>query len=305
MADATLGASTATTSAGGGAGPEQGHARAGGVRDGSGTPLGAERLAEIGLRFEVDGEIATVSLDRPERRNAQTFATWSALARIGRTLPDQVRVVVVRGEGPSFSAGIDLRMFTPEGVPGEGSFATVAGLPDEEADRRIAEAQEGFLWLRRPDIVSVAAVQGHAIGAGFQLALACDLRVLADDASFRMKEPALGLVPDLTGTKPLVELVGVARAVEICLTARAVGAEEALRLGLAHAVVPRDELSAATAELAGALLATDRAAATATKRLLQEAPGRTLAEQCAAERAAQAVRIRALAGGGAAGPAAD
>ncbi len=87
----------------------------------------AEELAEIGLRFEVDGEIATITLDRPDKRNAQTFATWSALARIGDILPEQVRVVVVNGEGPSFSAGIDLRMFTPEGVPGQGSFAPRRG----------------------------------------------------------------------------------------------------------------------------------------------------------------------------------
>ena len=71
-----------------------------------------------------------------------------------------------------------------------------------------------------PSIVSIAAVQGHAIGAGFQLALACDLRILADDAKLCMKEPALGLVPDLTGTKPLVDIVGLPRAIELCLTAR-------------------------------------------------------------------------------------
>ncbi|WP_344945079.1 enoyl-CoA hydratase/isomerase family protein [Sphaerisporangium flaviroseum] len=263
--------------------------------------LDSEELAEIGLRFEVDGEIATITLDRPDKRNAQTSATWSALAQIGRTLPEQVRVVVVRGEGPSFSAGIDRRMFTPEGVPGQGSFASAAALDGGTLEERIAEFQQGFLWLRRPDIVSIAAVQGHAIGAGFQLALACDLRILADDAKFCMKEPALGLVPDLTGTKPLVDLIGLARAVEICLTARVVEAEEALRLGLAEQVVPGEELSAATRRLAAALLTTDRDAAAATKRLLQSAGGRTLEEQSAAERAEQAVRIRALFGGRPAG----
>ena len=180
-------------------------------------------LEEVGLRYEVDGEIATITLDRPEKRNAQTFATWSALAHIGDNLPQQVRVVVIRGEGPSFSAGIDLRMFTPEGVPGQGAFASFSKLGEAAFTDRVAQAQRGFLWLRRPDIVSVAVVQGHAIGAGFQLALACDLRILADDAKLCMKEPALGLVPDLTGTKPLVDLVGLSKAVEICLTARFVG----------------------------------------------------------------------------------
>ncbi|MBB5963393.1 enoyl-CoA hydratase/isomerase family protein [Planomonospora venezuelensis] len=253
-------------------------------------------LAEIGLRYEVDGEIATITLDRPDKRNAQTFATWSALAQIGENLPQQVRVVVVRGEGPSFSAGIDLRMFTPEGVPGQGSFSSTATLGGAAFDERIAQAQKGFLWLRRPDIVSVAAVQGHAVGAGFQLALACDLRVLADDAKLCMKEPALGLVPDLTGTKPLVDLVGLSRAVEICLTARVVGAQEAARIGLAELVVAPGELMQAVRDLADALLATNRDAATATKRLLQGAQGRTLEEQCAAERQEQMARIRSLFG---------
>jgi len=260
------------------------------------STISAAAPAEVGLRFEVDGEIATVTLDRPDKRNAQTFATWSALARIGETLPEQVRVVVVRGEGPSFSAGIDLRMFTPEGVPGQGSFASAAALGDSEFEQRIAEAQKGFLWLRRPEIVSIAAVQGHAIGAGFQLALACDLRVVADDVKFCMKEPALGLVPDLTGTKPLADIVGVPRAIEMCLTARTVGAAEAVRLGLAEIAVPTSELAQAVQDLAAALLATDRAAATATKRLLQAAPGRTLEEQAAAERIEQVARIRALFG---------
>ncbi len=264
-----------------------------------------------GLRFEMDGEIATVTLNRPEKRNAQTFATWSALARIGEDLPEQVRVVVVRGEGPSFSSGLDLGMFAPEPeppaqhpepaqhrgterVPGTDSFAAAAARGDAELRRLIAEAQRGFLWLRRPDIVSIAAVQGHAIGAGFQLALACDLRIVADDVMFCMKEPALGLVPDLTGTKPLVDIVGVPRAIEICLTARVVGAAEALRLGLAELAVPPDELGRAVRDLTAALLAVNREAATATKRLLQGAPQRTLEEQAAAERAEQAARIRSL-----------
>ena len=266
------------------------------VLGGSAEEVFAKELAEIGLRYEVDGEIATITLDRPEKRNAQTFATWSALARIGENLPERVRVVVVTGEGPSFSAGIDLRMFTPEGVPGQGSFSSSAELDSASLADRIRGAQQGFLWLRRPEIVSIAAVRGHAVGAGFQLALACDLRIVADDVKFCMKEPALGLVPDLTGTKPLVELVGQAKAIDICLTARVVGAEEAYRIGLAEQVVAPQELARAVKAKAEALLSTHRDAATATKRLLRGAGDRTLAEQCAAESAEQAVRIAALFG---------
>ena len=151
--------------------------------------------------------------------------------------------MVVRGEGDTFSSGLDRRMLSPEGIEGEASLMRLLDMPDGEMAESIAGWQEGFTWLRRRDIVSVAAVHGSAVGAGFQLALACDLRVLADDARFSMREPILGLVPDLTGTKPLVELVGYSRALEICATTRWVSAEEALAIGLATAVVPREELS--------------------------------------------------------------
>lgn len=147
--------------------------------------------------------------------------------------------------------------------------------------------------MRNPAFVSVAAVQGHAIGAGFQLALSCDLRVLADNAKLCMKEPALGLVPDLTGTKPLVDIVGLPRAIELCLTARTVDAQEAAQLRLAELVVPLSELDGAVDDLTAALLSTDAAAARATKALLAGAAGNTLEQQAAAERAAQARLMRA------------
>ncbi len=174
----------------------------------------------------------------------------------------------------------------------------LAALSPGQADDLVATYQAAFSWLRRPDLVSVAAVQGHAVGAGFQLALACDLRVLADDALLCMAETTLGLVPDLGGTKPLVALVGPARALEICLTGRRVGATEALQLGLATLVVPRAELDAAVADLVAALLAPPHGAVTETKALLQAAGGRSVQEQEAAERAAQLRRIRVLAGAG-------
>lgn len=264
------------------------------------APPTEEELSRARLRLGLEGPVARITISRPERRNAMTGRTWTTLAHIGRTLPDDVRIVVIEGDGDTFSAGIDLGMFSPEGVDGERSV--VAGLADgtttdSELQDYVAGLQEGFLWLRRPDLVTIAAVRGHAIGAGFQLALSCDLRILADDARLCMKEPALGLVPDLTGTKPLVDIVGVNRAIEICLTARRVGAQEARELGLAELVVGVDELSGAVDDVVAALLATDREAATATKALLQQAAGNTLAQQAEAERRAQAARLTALAKG--------
>ncbi len=247
------------------------------------------------VHVQIDGALATVVLDNPDRRNAQTPATWTALTEIGDTLPDAVRVVVVRGEGPSFCGGMDRRMLTPEGVPGEESLLDLLAGSDSDLAERIAGFQRAFSWLRRPELISVAAVHGHAVGAGFQLALACDLRVLADDARLRMLEPALGLVPDLGGTRPLVELVGYARALEIVATARWVDAQEAGALGLATVVVPAAELAATVSDLAAALLASPREAVAASKRLLQQALVHDPDTQLRAERTAQVARLRALA----------
>jgi enoyl-CoA hydratase/carnithine racemase len=207
-------------------------------------------------------------------------------------------VVVLRAEGQSFSAGLDRQMFTPEGIEGEPTFVDLARSSDATLDATIAEYQEAFTWWRQSDIVSVAAVQGHAIGAGFQLALACDLRVVADDAQFAMRETGLGLVPDLTGTHPLVGLVGYARALEICVTGRFVAAEEAVTTGLANIAVPREQLDDTVRDLASALLAAPRDAVIETKALLRGAQERTYEDQRAAERSAQARRLRDLAGVG-------
>jgi enoyl-CoA hydratase/carnithine racemase len=276
-----------------------------------------------GVRLDRDGPVATVTLCRPEVLNAQTPQMWTTLREFARELTGDTRVVVVRGEGRAFSAGLDLSV---AGAPASGggasggtvtgnggtagadvgvgdspaptgaSLAELAALPPEAAQQRIAAFQEGFSWLRRPDLITIAAVQGHAIGAGFQLALACDFRVVTDNATFTMAEVSLGLVPDLTGTKRLVELVGYARALEICVTGRRVPAAEAERIGLANLVVGRAELDGAVADLTAAVLAAPRDAVVEIKALIAAAAGRSFAEQEAAERAAQVRRLRDLAG---------
>jgi enoyl-CoA hydratase/carnithine racemase len=258
--------------------------------------MNPEDLAAAGLRYDLSGVVATVTLSRPEVRNAQTPTMWRGLAEIGASVPDDVRVVVVRGEGQSFSAGLDRAMLDPA-LAGEDPESVVSLLRrgDEEISETVDRFQQGFTWLRDPRFVSIAVVQGHAIGAGFQLALSCDLRVVADDAQLCMKEPALGLVPDLTGTKPLVECVGYPRALEICATARVVGAAEALEIGLATLVCPVAELDEALADLVGALTAPMAGAVRETKALLLAASGRTLEEQRRFEREAQVRRFRELA----------
>jgi enoyl-CoA hydratase/carnithine racemase len=254
-----------------------------------------EQLADAGLRYAVSGAVATVTLSRPELRNAQTPAMWRALAAVGDEVPDDVRVVIVRGEGVSFSAGLDRALLDPRSADDPESVVGLLTRTDDEVSAAIDGFQRGFTWLRDPRFVSIAVVQGHAIGAGFQLALACDLRVVAEDAQLCMKEPALGLVPDLTGTKPLVDIVGYARALEICATTRVVGAAEALEIGLATLVCPVTELDAALADLVAAVTAPIAGAVRETKALLQSASDRTLDEQRGFEREAQIRRFRELA----------
>jgi enoyl-CoA hydratase/carnithine racemase len=253
-------------------------------------------LAAGGVRLRRDGAVLTVTLDRPDSRNAQTPATWRALTAVGERLAPDVRVVVLRAEGPTFSAGLHRALMSAEGLPGEPSLLRMADLPPDRLDAVIAEYQAAFTWWRRPDVVTVAAVQGHAVGAGFQLALACDLRVVADDVRFAMRETSLGLVPDLGGTGLLVRAVGYSRALEMCLTGREVGAAEAVAAGLAQLSVPRAALDDTVADLVAALLAPDPDAVRETTALLYGAvAGRSDDEQLAAERAAQGRRLRALA----------
>jgi enoyl-CoA hydratase/carnithine racemase len=248
------------------------------------------------VRTRRDGAVLTVTLDRPDQLNAQTPDTWAALAAVGAGLDDDVRVVVVRGTGRAFSAGLDRTLFSAE-PDVAGGLGELGRLTATEAQERIRGYQSGFRWLRSPGVVSIAAVHGHAIGAGAQLALACDLRLFSDDAQLRLPEATLGLVPDLTGTSTLVELVGYARALEICLTGRAVGAAEAQAIGLATAVVPAAELSDAVADLAAALTAPPVGASRATAALVRSAVRNGPDDQDAAERAAQVQRLHELVGG--------
>jgi enoyl-CoA hydratase/carnithine racemase len=242
----------------------------------------ARSAASAEARFDVDGPVATVTLDRPEVLNAQTPALWADLRAFGRSLPGSVRVVVVRGSGRAFSAGLDT--------------SVAASILGGVSEAQIAQYQEAFAWLRQPSLISIAAVHGHAIGAGFQLALACDFRVVAEDVKFCMAEISLGLVPDLGGTKRLVELVGYARALELCVTGRRVLAPEAAQIGLANVVVPAESLSDAVGDLTAAVLAGSRDAVVEIKALVAAAGGHTFAEQEAVERAAQVRRIQDLAG---------
>jgi len=196
------------------------------------------------VKVEVAGRVATVTLDRPEALNAISTELAEALAEAVEPLATDpgVRAVVLTGAGErAFCVGADLKQRA--GFDDHGWFV------QREAFRR------GFAAVRRCPLPTVAAVSGFALGGGTELALSCDLVVAAGDASFGLPEVRLGLVPAGGGTQLLVRRVGRSVARDLVLTGRRVGAEEALRLGLADRVVPRGEaLAVATAlaaEIAG------------------------------------------------------
>ncbi len=256
-----------------------------------------ELLAQGGIVLARDGAVLTVTMNRPEVRNAMRPSTWAAMAAVGASLDDDVRVVVVRGAGASFCAGLDKRVLMGSGIEGERPVADLFAMEQEAFDATIATFQEGFLWLRDPRFISIAAVQGHAVGGGFQLALACDLRIATEDALFSMREPALGIVPDVTGTKHLVECVGYSRALEMTASARNVDAAEALATGLVNRVVPTDGLDGAVAEMVAAVTAHPAGAVRGTKRVLLGAAERTFDEQRAWERSVQFDRFQEISRG--------
>lgn len=252
-------------------------------------------LAKDGVTCLRSGPLVRVTLDRPEVRNAMRPSTWAALAAVGALIDDDVRVVVLRGAGGDFSSGLDRRLLTGETVGEDAPLTDLFSMSQAEFDQAVATYQEGFVWLRDPRFISIAAVQGHSIGAGFQLALACDIRIATDDVRFCMREPALGLVPDLTGTPHLLRAVGYARALEWTASARFIEGQEALASGLISALVPNDSLDDAVATLVSSLTASSHGAVSATKALILGAVDRTFEDQRTAERGAQFHRFAALA----------
>lgn len=187
------------------------------------------------IKTELSGDIFEIRLNSPQNLNAQSPGMWDQLVDIYNEIPTESRFIVLRGEGKAFSAGLDRAMFTPQGIPGEPSFMDMAALTDEELDVQIAKYQLSFRRLRDLPQISIALVHGYAIGAGFQLALACDLIIAQPDAQMALKETSLGLIPDLGGAGQIFRHLGYSRALEFCATGRFMSGEEAKSVGVAIA----------------------------------------------------------------------
>ena len=210
-----------------------------------------------GLRVDVDGPVATLTLDRPEVLNALTVAVKVALREaLERIAADRaVRVVILTGAGRAFCAGQDLA---------ERELPDAAPL-DVELRERYNPIIRALRSMGQPVI---AAVNGVAAGAGASLAFACDLRIAAEDARFILAFGRIGLVPDSGATWFLPRIVGSARAAEMALVGDPIGAEEALRIGLVSRLVPGDQLMAQARELADRIAAGAPLATALTKGAL-------------------------------------
>jgi enoyl-CoA hydratase/carnithine racemase len=207
---------------------------------------------------EQRGAVRHVVLNRPEKRNAFDGALVVAVGEALRAAADDASVhcVVLRGAGPMFSSGMDLA-----------ALADVAANPDALRTFRRA-CLDAWNLAEEMEKPVVCAIQGACIGGAMELALACDLRVMAADAIIGMPEVRVGLIPDVGGSSRLPQVVGLGRAKELVMTGKLIGAEEAERIGLVNRVAPAAELEAATQALVDELLACAPVAVGLAKRAL-------------------------------------
>lgn len=233
--------------------------------------------------------VADVRLNRPGKRNALDPAMFEALVAAGEDLKARpgLRAVVLSGAGPDFCAGLDFGSF--QAMREGRRLSAAAQLPPAGGPVRAAGQRAAYVWAEVP-VPVIAAVRGNALGGGLQVALGADIRIVAPDARLSVLEVAWGLIPDMTGTQLLPELVGRDVAKELTYTGRVVSGEEAVRIGLATRTDP-DPLAAALA-MAKQIAGRSPHAIRAAKRLLDLAGRTDLASGFTAEQE----EIRALIG---------
>jgi E-phenylitaconyl-CoA hydratase len=210
------------------------------------------------LLFTIDGPVATVTLNRPEAMNSidqqmrsDFIAAWERIKS-----DDEIRVVIVTGTGTkAFCTGSDLK----NTMPPDESYARAAFAG--EGDRSFVEA----LKIDKPVI---AAINGHALAGGLEIALSCDIRIAADTAKFGLTEVRIGSIPGAGGTQRLPRIVGFTNALHMLLTADLIDSTEALRIGLVSRVYPADQLMTEARVIADKIAANAPLAVRAVKHLV-------------------------------------
>jgi enoyl-CoA hydratase/carnithine racemase len=223
------------------------------------------------------GHTRHIVLNRPEKRNAMSQELLRALAEALREAADEesVHCVVMRGEGPVFSAGVDL--------------AELADLSSEPGNSRTFRNT----FLACPNLCEemtkpvICQIHRTCVGGALEVALGCDLRIASDDAQLGLPEVRFGIIPDVGGCTRLPAVVGLGRAKELIMTGRTIDAAEAERIGLVNRVVAPDELEGATEALVGELLANSHVAVGRAKRVIDASARPALAQTLELEVAVQ------------------
>ena len=232
------------------------------------------------IEFERAGSIGWLRLARPERLNSFTIGMWREMRALGLELRDDpdLRAVIVIGHGRAFSSGIDTSVFTSgseDAIEGGDDAGTRHADPTVDG---ILRTQEAFSWLADAVYPTIAAVRGYALGAGLQLALACDIRVFARGTQVGLLEHKYGILPDLGGTQRLPRVVGASKAKEMIWTAARVDADEAYRIGLCDRLVDDVDLDAEVSALAATIAAQPPLAVQGAKRAVEASDRLPLAE---------------------------
>jgi enoyl-CoA hydratase/carnithine racemase len=214
-------------------------------------------MSDAAVRLDLDGPIAVITNDNPEKRNAFTDAMDAQLFTILGELRErpEVRVVIWRGEGHSFSSGRDVS-------------AIGGGQVELTHHQLMTRGHRGIQQLFELDATVLVAMQGWSIGASFQRALLCDIRVAADDARFMLPEVSHGVIPDTGGVGRLFQICGPGVVSDLVLTGRAMDATEALAHGIVSRVVPRDELDATVRDMAECIVAAPAVTVKMARRVL-------------------------------------
>lgn len=230
------------------------------------------------VRVEQIGEVLSITLDRPDRRNALTIAMYATLAEAieQASANPSVRLISIRGEGRDFAAGNDLADF-------------LNALPRTEGDIPVWRLLRA---LASCDTPIVAAVHGNCVGIGTTMLLHCDLVIAEEGARFSMPFVDLGLVPEAASSLLIPRLAGRRRAARYLLLAEAFGTEEALSIGLVSQVAPQGQLEAVCGDVLARLLAKPANALRATQRLLRHGSRDELLERMKLEGEVFAERLQ-------------
>ncbi|MDO8671059.1 MAG: enoyl-CoA hydratase [Dehalococcoidia bacterium] len=242
------------------------------------------------LLIEKNDGVGVITLNRPDRLNAFTTNMFHDLpeALTGMAIDPLVRVLILTGSGRAFCAGADLA----EGIIAKSTDETAGRGQAANLAAYMRELQTLIYIIRRMGKPVIGAINGDAVGAGFSLALACDMRIVSAKARFGMVFSRIGLVPDLGGAYFLTHMVGTAKACELIMTGDVFDAAEAYRLGLVNKIVPPEELMSAALELAHKLAEGAPIATALAKDMIYKEANMDIAEALDYEATMQAMAMQ-------------